>query len=125
MNPPAAFPVFVYGTLRKGGSNHFRMAACELVGQGTISGKMHRISWYPALVRGGSGRVTGELYLVPEHQLQALDQFEGPSYRRSEVPVLLDSGEEKTAWVWEWDAELGNAEPIEGGDWLACEPNPS
>ncbi len=125
MNPPPVFPVFVYGTLRKGGSNNFRMAAAELVGQGTISGKMYRISWYPALVCGGEGKVRGELYLVPEEDLQALDEFEGPDYRRTEVPVRMESGEEKTAWVWQWTGDLADADPIGGEDWLAYEPNPS
>ena len=130
MNPQA---VFVYGTLRKGGSNHFRMAGTEFVGSGKISGKMFRIDWYPALVPGGESFVRGELYLVSDETLGALDRFEGITpdatepreYRRVKVPVSLESGEMKDAWVWEWIGSLENVEPIEGEDWLAFEPNPS
>ncbi len=117
-------PVFVYGTLRKGGSNHFRMATAELAGEGRIAGRMYRISWYPALVTGGEGSVRGELYTVPDEHLQALDQFEGPDYRRRKVSVSIVSGEETSAWVWEWTGTLEDAEAIDGDDWLAFEPNP-
>ncbi len=130
MNPQA---VFVYGTLRKGGSNHFRMAGAEFAGSGKISGKMVRIDWYPALVPGADSFVRGELYLVSDETLGALDRFEGITpdatepreYRRVKVPVFLESGETNDAWVWEWIGSLENVEPIEGEDWLAFEPNPS
>jgi len=129
----SAAPVFVYGTLRKGGSNHFRMEAPEFLGAGRISGKMYRIDWYPALVCGGEGSVKGELYLVSEKTLAALDHFEGITpdadelreYRRVKSKVTLDSGETHEAWVWEWAGGLGNAQQLDGDDWLAYEPNPS
>ena len=34
---PTRQPVFVYGTLRRGGSNHFRMAGAEFIAAGTIT----------------------------------------------------------------------------------------
>ncbi len=125
--------VFVYGTLRKSGSNHFRMAGTEFVGSGKISGRMFRIDWYPALVSGGGTFVLGELYLVSDETLSALDLFEGITpdatepreYRRVKIPVALESGETRDAWVWEWIGSLENAEPLDGEDWLAFEPNPS
>lgn len=128
-----ANPVFVYGTLRKGGSNHFRMGSSNFVGQGRISGKMYRIDWYPALVCGGETHVKGELYFVSEKDLAALDAFEGITpdadelreYQRVKTKVMLDSGESCEAWVWEWAGGLGAAQPLEGDDWLAYEPNPS
>ena len=126
-------PVFVYGTLRKGGSNHFRMANSEFVGAGRIAGKMYRIDWYPALSCGGETYVRGELYLVSDRDLIALDLFEGITpdaeepreYRRVKSLVLLDSGDKKEAWVWEWAGGLGAAQPLDGEDWLAYEPDPS
>ena len=126
-------PVFVYGTLRKGASNHFRMADSGFAGAGRISGKIYRIDWYPALVCGGQTFVRGELYLVSDPDLLALDIFEGITpdaeepmeYRRVKSLVLLDSGDEKEAWVWEWTGDPADAVPLVGEDWLSYEPNPS
>lgn len=128
-----AEPVFVYGTLRRGGSNHFRMNGADFVGGGGIAGKIFRIDWYPALVCGGAGEVKGELYRVCEEHLRALDVFEGivpgegesREYRRVKVEVTLDSGEKASAWVWEWIGDLIPAVALGTGDWLEHEPNPS
>lgn len=129
----SANPVFVYGTLRTGGSNHFRMEASVFLGAGRIHGKMYRIDWYPALVCGGDTFVKGELYLVSDKDLAALDQFEGITpdagepreYHRVKARVELDSGETHEACVWEWAGGLGSAQQLDGEDWLAYEPNPS
>ncbi|MDP4626006.1 MAG: gamma-glutamylcyclotransferase [Akkermansiaceae bacterium] len=126
-------PVFVYGTLRRGASNHSRMAGAEYVGGGTVAGRIHYIDShpafvYPALVCGGDSRVVGELFLVEDTKhLAQLDLFEGinagspeaDEYRRIKVEVRMDSGESRLAWVWEWAGELGDSRVLEGGDWLA------
>lgn len=125
--------VFVYGTLRRGASNHFRMAGAEFVGTGAIGGRIYFIDThpqfvYPALVCGGEGRVVGELFLVEKvRHLAELDLFEGinalspeaDEYRRIKVEVKMDTGESRLAWVWEWAGELGESRVLEGGDWLA------
>lgn len=125
--------VFVYGTLRQGGSNHFRMDGSEFFGSGTILGTIYRIDWYPALVCGGSEQVKGEFYRVRPEHLRALDVFEGilpdseepREYRRVKVEVTLATGTKESAWVWEWIGSLDGMEPLEGGDWLEHEPNPT
>ncbi|WP_411825972.1 gamma-glutamylcyclotransferase [Luteolibacter sp. AS25] len=126
-------PVFVYGTLRKGGSNHFRMAGADFVGGGKVSGKMFRIDWYPALLLGGDTSVKGELYLVSDKTLAELDDFEGITpdceesreYHRVKTPVRLDSGETEEGWVWEWIGDTETVELLDTEDWLTYEPNPS
>lgn len=128
-----AHPVFVYGTLRNGGSNHFRMAGSELVGEGRIFGRMYQIDWYPALLCGGETLVKGELYRVSDENLLALDRFEGITryaeepreYRRVKALVMLSSGGTQTAWVWEWAGAVSGMSALDGEDWLAYEPNPS
>lgn len=124
--------VFVYGTLRKGGSNHFRMEAADFLGRGNIAGRMWKIDWYPILIRGGDTTVRGELYLVSEENLALLDEFEGITpdsakpreYRRVKTTVTLNCGGQREAWVWEWGGATALAEPLDGDDWLAFEPNP-
>lgn len=125
--------LFIYGTLRRGGSNHFRMDGAEFVGGGRIPGRIYKIDWYPALVCDGAGEVKGELYRVSEEHLLALDVFEGIvpeegescGYRRVKVEVTLDSGEKESAWVWEWIGDFSSALALDTGDWLGYEPNPS
>ena len=121
--------VFVYGTLRRGGSNHFRMAGADLVTPGTVSGKLYRISWYPGLVLGPDGRVLGEVYAVGDEQLRALDEFEGVSaeekgseYRRVKAVVTAPDGTTLDAWVWEWIGLVDESRVVGEGDWLLAEP---
>ena len=130
--------VFVYGTLRKGGSNHFRMDGAEFVGLGSVMGAIYLIDSnpdlvFPALKLEADSRVVGEFYHVSEAQLVELDAFEGISehyeepyeYRRMMVSVELESGELMPTWVWVWNSCLDGILPLQEGDWLLYEPNPS
>ena len=121
--------VFVYGTLRRGGSNAIRMDGAEFVGPATVGGALYRISWYPGLVLDGDGRVTGEIYRVGAEQLRALDEFEGlaageiegSEYRR--VRVEADAGDDEVVevWVYEWKGAFDEDERIQSGDWLGVQ----
>lgn len=119
--------VFVYGTLRQGGSNHFRMAGAEFVSGGTVRGRMYRIDWYPGLVLDAAGEgICGEIYRVHSELLAELDRFEGLSagevegceYRRVLTSVVLESGLSQVAWVWEWRGITDEKQRVFGGDWL-------
>jgi gamma-glutamylcyclotransferase (GGCT)/AIG2-like uncharacterized protein YtfP len=120
--------VFVYGTLRRGGSNHFRMDGAEFVGVGRIVGRMYRIDWYPGLVLDESGDdILGEVYSVDLEMLGNLDSFEnvsaddpeGSEYRRVKTNVSLPTAETLSAWVWEWLGAMDESQRLPGGDWLA------
>ena len=122
--------VFVYGTLRRGGSNAFRMDGAEFVSPGRIEGSLYKISWYPGLVPGeGTGWVKGDIFKVGPGQLRALDEFEGLSageiegseYRRVEVPVWLEDGrgnEPLLAWAYRWIGPIEERNRVLSGDWL-------
>jgi gamma-glutamylcyclotransferase (GGCT)/AIG2-like uncharacterized protein YtfP len=119
--------VFVYGTLRSGASNAWRMAGGKLLGNGSVRGRLYRVSWYPALVLDETaGSVCGEVHEVTPEMLEALDLFEGISatdhsgeYRRVPAKVTTADGETISAWVWEWVADVTALEAIAHGDWLA------
>lgn len=122
--------VFVYGTLRRGGSNHFRMAGAEFIASGTVAGRMYRIDWYPGLVIDDAGdEIHGEVYSVGPELLAALDIFEGLSageiegseYRRVHATVVQRDSRTITAWVWEWLGETEEARRVFDGDWLKHE----
>jgi gamma-glutamylcyclotransferase (GGCT)/AIG2-like uncharacterized protein YtfP len=120
--------VFVYGTLRRGASNHHRMDGACFLGVGRLRAKMFRVSWFPGIVlHEGPETVAGELYQVDPAHLCRLDAFEGLApgslagdmYRRVATDVERDAGAEPVrAWVWEWTGPCDPREAIPSGDWL-------
>lgn len=74
-------PVFVYGTLKRGGSNHSLLASQRFVGAvRTAPGfTLHSLGDYPGMVRasGDTAGVTGELWMVDDATLAELDRLEG------------------------------------------------
>jgi gamma-glutamylaminecyclotransferase len=94
-HPPAAeTTIFVYGTLKRGGSNHGFLAAQKYVGDArTILGfTLYELDGYPGMVAEPTDRegVTGELWQVDAACLSALDELEGLAegmYRRVAVPL--------------------------------------
>ncbi len=110
------YPLFVYGSLKRGFVHHEELAGAELLGPArTRAGwALVRHQGYPALVAHGSERVSGELYLVGAELLARLDRFEEvpTRYRRERVP--LEDGTHAFAYVIGSDAEL---ELLPGGVW--------
>ncbi len=113
--------LFVYGTLRKGGSNHFRLEGGRVLGKATVRGRLYRVDWYPALfLDPDADVVVGDLVEVSPEILAALDLFEGGEYRRVPVLVTPENGEDpKKAWVWEYLDPVDESRRIANGDWLA------
>jgi len=116
--------VFVYGTLRRGGSNHFRMEGGRWLGTASVRGRLYRVDWYPALTLDSeAGPVTGDLIEVAEDRLPLLDDYEGSEYRRVMAQVTNAGGEQVSAWLWEWNEGSDGLQRIAGGDWLAVSPD--
>jgi gamma-glutamylcyclotransferase (GGCT)/AIG2-like uncharacterized protein YtfP len=87
--------VFVYGTLKRGGTNHHHLAGQEFVAPARTLPRyrLHRVSDYPGLVAAADATtgITGEVWSVDDDCLAELDRFEGTDqglYRRERV--LLD-----------------------------------
>lgn len=88
--------VFVYGTLKRGGSNHAQIAGQLCLGLArTAPGfTLYSLGEYPGLVADPADRsgVSGELWSVDSAALARLDAFEGVDeglYAR--VPAPLDA----------------------------------
>ena len=114
--------VFVYGTLRPGSSNHFRMEEAELQGRAWVLGRLYPLGWYPGLVLDDGGiPVRGEVYAVEREMLRKLDAFEGSEYERLKFPVHLEGGNEVRAWLYEFRGDEGGREEIVPADWLQHE----
>jgi gamma-glutamylcyclotransferase (GGCT)/AIG2-like uncharacterized protein YtfP len=119
MIPPPE-EVFVYGTLRRGGSNHFRMDGAEFVAAATVRGRLYGIDWYPGLVPDDAAeQISGEIYQVSAGLLESLDAFEGPEYRRVRVMAALRDAAPHAVWVWEWLGPCHENQRILSGDWLS------
>lgn len=73
--------LFVYGTLKRGLKNHFRMNNARFVGTACTAPRFRllHLGGFPGLIRDAQNgySVTGELWSVPDDTLQALDEFEG------------------------------------------------
>ena len=123
--------IFVYGTLMAGFDRRKRAGIdtrMRFVGRGWIAAALYDLGIFPAAVPAPDRRVAGELYEVVDDPsvLAKLDEIEGyrPNepdtslYQRSQTTVTLDSGAEATAWVYFYNAPLGQGELIESGDYL-------
>lgn len=123
--------VFVYGTLM-GGFDRRRRVGIEtrmaFVGRGWISAALYDLGLFPAAIPARDSRVWGEIYEIEDDPsvLAKLDEIEGfrpdepdsSLYVREEATVTLDSGAVDTAWVYFYNAPLGQAERIDSGDYF-------
>ncbi|MCA1559043.1 MAG: gamma-glutamylcyclotransferase [Acidobacteria bacterium] len=123
--------VFFYGTLMAGFDRRRRAGIDDkltYVGRGSISAALFDLGIYPAAVPAPDGLVWGEVYAMsePDVVLAALDHIEGyrsdepdlSLYVRGEADVTLPDGSHARAWVYFYNAPLGQAQRIESGDYL-------
>ena len=128
--------VFAYGTLRREARpdvhQQFLGDRAEFLGHGTVSGRLWRVSWYPALTQAAADeRVVGEVHRLsnPAVMIAELDVFEvcnlddpaGSEYTREVVTVRMDDGHELSAWCYFF---LGSTEVlthIKSGDFTESE----
>lgn len=123
--------LFVYGTLRAGGSNDIARIApsARHFAAARVRGLLFDLGAYPALLLdAGAGWVAGELYAVPAHAWPALDALEEPvtteradgEYFKLEAEVELADGSCRAVWIYAANpAVLKLDRPIAGGDWMA------
>ena len=121
--------VFFYGTLMTGFNRRLRAGVdskLRYVGRGSIRAILFDLGIYPAAVPG-EGHVWGELFETdePELVLAGLDSIEGyrpgdpehSLYIRVQSPVTLEDGRTLQAWVYFYNAPLGQAAQILSGDY--------
>jgi len=124
--------IFVYGTLMAGFDRRKRAGIdtrMRFMGRGWIAAALYDLGLFPAAVPAPDRRVTGELYEAVDDPsvLAKLDEIEGyrpdepdtSLYQRSQVTVTLEGGAEETAWVYFYNAPLGQGQLVESGDYLA------
>ena len=119
--------VFVYGTLRKGGSNeHFLKGATCTSDQCWTYGELHDTGLgYPAIKQHSSLKVYGEIYEITDEELALVDELEdyveggdNNLYDRMKTIVFSQEGEEEV-FVYIGEEQLfQKSSKIESGDWL-------
>ncbi len=125
--------LFVYGTLRRGGSNDIARIApsARFAGMARIRGRLYDLGAYPALLLDASdtaaGWVTGELYEIPDHEWPALDALEEPvtpqrpdgEYFKIITTVRADDGTPREVWAYSANpAVISLDREIGHGDWV-------
>src|SRR5690554_523466 len=114
--------VSVYGTLRKGCSNHRFVHSTKYMGsfESKPIFSMHSMSdVYPALKLGGTTSVVIEVYEVTDAQLKAIDGLEG--YHPEGKVNLYDRKKIFTpygeSYIYIYNGNVAKYKKIEDGDW--------
>ncbi|MFM7264554.1 MAG: gamma-glutamylcyclotransferase [Cyanobium sp.] len=93
-------PVFVYGTLRRGQSNHHLLAGARWGGEQRLEGaRLHNLGPFPMAIVSAHTRadvVQGELWWVDAATLALLDRLEGVPRLYERRRLALASG----PWAW-------------------------
>jgi gamma-glutamylcyclotransferase (GGCT)/AIG2-like uncharacterized protein YtfP len=131
--------LFVYGTLRPQARIAFAEAReilskiaphCAHIGGAHTRGRLHWVSWYPALVDSmrARDRVVGDLMAIarPDKVFPALDAYENAStipspryeYIRRRKSVVLANGSVVGAWTYVYSKPSAVAARIMSGDFL-------
>lgn len=107
--------VFVYGTLKKGMSNHFFLRESRFLGRAATAEPYALYEdEYPIVTRTPAvGPVQGEVYEVDDKILRRLDILEQHPdyYRREQVGVLLESGDPLLVWLYFFPEPKGRLIP--------------
>ncbi|MBF0261216.1 MAG: gamma-glutamylcyclotransferase [Magnetococcales bacterium] len=109
-------PVFVYGTLKRGCSNHYLMGkTADPIMTSATGLLMYQLPGYP-MAMPGNGVIHGELYWVDQESVRRLDRLEGhPKFFCRELWKL--DHPDISAWI--YLCPDGTGYPIiESGNWV-------
>ncbi|GIU92713.1 MAG: hypothetical protein KatS3mg011_1619 [Acidimicrobiia bacterium] len=118
--------LFVYGTLRPGGSAFETVLGDRVLeirsGRLPDHGLYGRGLPYPFVAPLAGGQVVGELLRVPVGVLAETDRYEGPEYSRVEVDVLDEHDRPVRAWTYlaARPERLSETSLIASGDWFGA-----
>ena len=109
--------VFVYGTLKRGETNHHWLAGASWQGETELNGVvLHDLGPFPMAVIG-AGQIRGEVYALA-NGLARLDELEG--YPRLYDRQLLSLADGRRAWVYLGrPRQVRHAPVVAGGLWRA------
>lgn len=109
--------VFVYGSLMRGEEYHAPLAGSARLGPHTTAPEWHfwDLDGYPAMTRGGTRAIEGEVFRIDAATLAELDRVEV-------VPTLYQRATLATPWGEAFVYVVGDrpagARPLPSGRWL-------
>lgn len=109
--------VFVYGTLRRDGDNHYILADSSFLGRYTTEPRytMFRLGQFPAVVARGDTAISGEIYRVSDEVFSLLDELECYPTVFSRQIIHTPAGE---TWMYLYNRLVGTESSVPHGDWL-------
>lgn len=109
--------IFVYGTLRHGGSNHYMLAGSEFLGPHWTAPRftMFRLGQFPAVVPRGETAIAGEVYRIDDDVFGLLDELECYPQVFSRQRIDTHAGD---AWMYLYNRLVGTDHLVRHGDWL-------
>lgn len=123
--------IFLYGTLRRGGSRDVlqHYGGASFIATAQVRGVLYDLGEYPGLrLDPSAGWIQGELFDIDEAGMAALDDWEGIDpqapddgpYRRVRTQVARDDGTTEVCWIYEIaDHRCADKPIILSGDWIA------
>ena len=103
--------VFVYGTLMNGEDNHHFLENSRCLKKAAIEGyDMYNVGWYPAIIPGNS-RIIGELYEVPEYDMDSIDMLEGEGSLY--IRKCRQTTSNELAYIYEYAQDVSGLEKID------------
>lgn len=120
--------LFVYGTLRKGGSADLsRNPNASFIDSDRINAKLYSIGWFPGILAGDTTEkfdetqpyVVGDVFLLNDATIKdQLDAYEGYPSLYDRRQVITENGH--TVWVYTYNGSVSEDSRIKDGDWLGC-----
>lgn len=109
--------VFVYGTLRRGGTNHRLLQCAQLLGEHLTEPvfAMLDIGPYPGVVRGGETPIRGEVYVVTPALFRQLDALEDYPRTYTRQRLTTPWGD---AWIYLYRPHGQRLPQVPTGDWF-------
>lgn len=96
MNPFEPFYLAVYGTLKKGFSNHRLIQNCKFIGEYETLPifTMYSLGPYPAVVHHGNTSITVEIYKIESEEIaKKLDRLEGYPHLYTKEIISTEVGD--------------------------------
>jgi len=109
----ATLRLFVYGSLKRGQSNHSELGDARFLANVRTAPRfaLREIAGFPALA-SGERAIEGELFELPLSALPQLDEFEGGSYERREIEL-----EDGTCAITYWARSETAGLPLAATSW--------
>ena len=113
------YDVFVYGTLRQGGTNHYYLEEAMCIKNNIWLPGFRLYDFdqqYPFMVYANPDeKVRGELYCINQEQLQLLNVLEDV---QNKLYKLVYAEESRCFTYIKYDDEVGSLIHVDSGDWI-------